>query len=101
MKSIRLTENYEIRRYDSMNWRMYVRKEITRGDRKGEVDWVPQQAYFGTIEAALSHLLKDHALNGDDEKTDVKGAIRNLRKVEQDARAHAEAFRDGLRKVSK
>ena len=98
MYSIRLTENYEIRRHDSMNWRMWRRKEITKGKRRGEMDWVPQEAYFGNIEAALGHLMRDHALNGDKEKTDVKGAIANFRRLENEIKSHAKEFREGMAK---
>ena len=58
--NIRLTENYELRRMDSLNWRMFEHKLVekkdgARGRKTGEkrMEWVGLECYPRDIESAI------------------------------------------------
>lgn len=48
-----------IKRIDSLNWQLFERREIKKQNnpnfksREGEIDWIPIQAFFGTLRPAL------------------------------------------------
>lgn len=76
-----MTDNYELRRVDSLNWRMYERRGVKKreskgGKRTGEVltEWVALDCFPRTIESACAWIrLKQTA---DDLKHAVERAVR-------------------------
>jgi len=98
MESIRVLETYEVRRMDSLNWRVWQYKVLKGGERKGESDWVPLDSYHGTLASAIEWIAKNapkelHA----DVETDLKGAIELIREIERDMAEHAREFTKAAR----
>jgi hypothetical protein len=45
-----------VKRIDSLNWQLFERRQIkdnNKTKRGGETDWMPIQAFFGTLKPAL------------------------------------------------
>ena len=48
--------DFMVKRIDSLNWQLFERRQIkdnNKTKRGGETDWMPIQAFFGTIKPAL------------------------------------------------
>lgn len=98
--NIRLTENYELRRVDSLNWRMFEHKLVekkdgARGRKTGEkrMEWVGLECYPRDIESAIRWILQyAPKKNWADGETDLRGALDSLREIERDMAAHAAEF---------
>lgn len=93
MKTVRVLEDFEARRMDSLNWRVWQRKVLESGKRKGEVDWVGLESYHTTLCAAVEWIAR-HAPREEYAKVDadLEGAIGIMRDIERDMRRHARAF---------
>lgn len=90
---IRITDTYELRRVDSMNWQLYKLKELEGGKRKGEVDWVPLQCYPHDAAQAVRWIV-ENAPKADlaDCETDLRGFLAEMAKLEQSIKRHAREF---------
>jgi len=60
-QEVTINERFKVVHVDSMNWQLFERREIKRGDRSGkgksrvgEIDWIALPAFFGTLRAALA-----------------------------------------------
>ena len=92
--NIRVLDDYEVRQMDSMNLRVWQYKELERGERKGELDWVGLDSYHSTVAEAVEWIFK-HAQRRyyGGVETDLEGAIELLRGIEKDVGKHARAFK--------
>ena len=48
--------DFMVKRIDSLNWQLFERRQIKSKNpkaRNGETDWMPIQAFFGTLKPAL------------------------------------------------
>ena len=48
--------DFMVKRIDSLNWQLFERRQIKDSHntkRGGETDWMPIQAFFGTLKPAL------------------------------------------------
>lgn len=48
--------DFMVKRIDSLNWQLFERRQIkdnNKTKRGGETDWMPIQAFFGTLKPAL------------------------------------------------
>lgn len=101
--NIRLTDNYELRRMDALNWRLYEYKPVKKldkparlgGKRTGEVamEWVALECYPRDIEHAIRWIFEyAPKRNWANAECDLRGAIEELRAVERDMAAHAREF---------
>lgn len=95
---IRLTDDYELRRVDSLNWQLYQMKEKKNGKNRGEVGWVPVRCYPRSVADALEWLA-EHVPKRDwgPGTVDLREAAAKMRELERDVARHAEAFERGLR----
>ncbi|MBR3226115.1 MAG: hypothetical protein IKF78_12410 [Atopobiaceae bacterium] len=59
---IRVTEDYEVRALDSLNWQVWNLREVAKKDGTKSVEWVATGNYFtrldGAVEFVMRHLLK-------------------------------------------
>ena len=55
--NIRVTEEYEIRAADNLNWQIYEYKEVAKKDGTKEMEWRPVQAYFRGLQSAFRWIL--------------------------------------------
>lgn len=72
-----------IKRMDSLNWQIFEKREIKSNApkaRKGEIDWIPLQAFYGTLKPAL---VKAKEINR--ERKIKSGALVDAIKAIQDA----------------
>lgn len=97
MRSIRVTDTYEIRRCDSLNWQVWRYKEAEKGKSKGEMEWVRLPSFHGSVRSALQWIA-NNAMREEraDVDVDLEGAIEALRGIERDIAAHADAFEGRL-----
>ena len=59
---IRITDGYELRPIDSLNWQLFELREVNKKDGSKSVEWVATGNYFsrldGAVEFVMRHLLK-------------------------------------------
>lgn len=97
--NIRITDKYELRRVDAMNWQLYKLKELESGKRKGEVDWVPLQCYPSDVAQAV-RWIAEYAPKADwaDCEADLRGFLEEMEKLEQSMKRHARTFARAVEK---
>ena len=85
---IRLTDNYELRRVDSLNWRLYERRGVKkldskRGKRTGEVqtERVALDCFPQTVEGACAWILENGKGYSRDETLTLEKAVGELRAI--------------------
>lgn len=86
--NIRLTDNYELRRVDSLNWRMYERRGVKKreskgGKRTGEVqhEWVALDCFPRTVESACVWILENGEGYTRDESLTLEESITEYREI--------------------
>ncbi len=71
---------WKVVRSDSLNYRLFELKEIKKGDRVGEVDYVGLPNYFGSFEGAV-RFARDREFDSGDYNGYLDGAVDELRKL--------------------
>lgn len=96
---IRITDKYELRRVDAMNWQLYKLKKLEGGKRKGEVDWVPLQCFPRDVPQAV-RWIAENAPRADWAycKVDLDDFLAEMEKLEQSMGRHARAFARSIEK---
>ena len=86
--NIRLTDSYELRRVDPLNWRLYEHKAVkkkdgSRGKPTGEVqhEWVALDCFPRTIESACAWILENGKGFTRDESLTLEEAIAEYREI--------------------
>lgn len=101
--NIRLTDNYELRRVDTLNWRLYERRGVKKresrgGKRTGEVltEWVALDCFPRTVDSACAWILengkdytRDKALTLAQAVDDFKRTAGDLKRAVEKAMADA------------
>lgn len=89
--NIRLTDNYELRRVDSLNWRLYERRGVKKreskgGKRTGEVltEWVALDCFPRTIESACAWILENGKDYTRDESLTLAQAVDEFKRTADD-----------------
>ena len=101
--NIRLTDNYELRRVDSLNWRLYEHKAVkkkdgSRGKPTGEVqhEWVALDCFPRTIEGACAWILENGKGYTRDESLTLAQAVDEFKRTADSLkRAVEKAVRHG------
>lgn len=86
--NIRLTDNYELRRVDTLNWRLYEYKAVkkkdgSRGKRTGEVqhEWVALDCFPRTVDSACAWILENGKGYTRDESLTLAQAVDELKQT--------------------
>jgi hypothetical protein len=86
--NIRLTDNYELRRVDSLNWRLYERKAVkkkdgSRGKPTGEVltEWVALDCFPRTVDSACAWILENGKGYTRDESLTLAQAVDEFKRT--------------------
>lgn len=101
--NIRLTDNYELRRVDTLNWRLYERRGVKKreskgGKRTGEVltEWVALDCFPRTVGGACAWILENGKDYTRDESLTLAQAVNELKQTADDLkRAMEKAVRHG------
>ena len=95
---VRILDDFEVRYMDAQNLRVWQYKELERGERKGQMDWVPLESYHRDIGDAVAWLRKNmprrkyRAV-----EADLEGTLGILREIERDMAGHAKRFEKAAR----
>ena len=89
--NIRLTDNYELRRVDTLNWRLYERRGVKKresrgGKRTGEVltEWVALDCFPRTVDSACAWILENGKDYTRDESLTLAQAVDEFRRTAGD-----------------
>lgn len=101
--NIRLTDNYELRRVDSLNWRLYERRGVkkkdgSRGKPTGEVqhEWVALDCFPRTVYSACAWILENGKGYTRDESLTLAQAVDEFKRTADDLKHAVEsAVRNG------
>ena len=97
MRAVRIAEGYELRRLDGRNWQLWERRLVKSGKREGQVAWMPCDAYFGSVRAAVEHVAADAERNRFvNVEADLRGALGIMRQIERDIGRHAGRFEQAM-----
>lgn len=96
--NIKITDKYELRRVDSLNWQLYKFKKLEGGKRKGEVDWVPLQCFPRNVEQAVRWIVENAPrADWEDCETDLRGFLDEMENLEESIKSHAKAFQEAVK----
>ena len=100
--NIRLTDNYELRRVDTLNWRLHERRGVkkkdgSRGKPTGEVqhEWVALDCFPRTVGGACAWILENSRSYSKDERATLAQAVDMERAIADDLKKHVEKWTKG------
>lgn len=90
---IRVTEDYEVRALDSLNWQVWNLREVAKKDGTKSVEWVATGNYFSRLDSAIEWIW--HQLPRQRQKGTAKtlqDALGDIRGMLAEVREHGAKF---------
>lgn len=92
---IRVTDEYELRDSDALNWQVFEYREITKKDGSVVKEWTPRAAYFSRLSGALDWIIQQLPRKRENGTlVTLQDALKDIRKMAKEVKKYAEKFEE-------